>query len=644
MIRRAVHRFPPALVLLLFASIASGQERVHPLQPPDRSSPRATLKTFLDSGDALARFAAEVYLPSPTREEFVHMSSLIRTPIQCLDLSNEAPSARSKIGHAAAIALYETLNRIELPPWDEIPGADRADQPAETKLQRWVIPHTQIALVRAKSASSDGEFLFSADTVGRAGTFFERVRGLPYARPVPLEGISELVTEGGGWPISFSWIQAMPAWLRAHLAGNSIWKWIAVALVLGVAVVFFRSIYRLSLRVGSERPLFQALARFTLPTFVLAMTPVIAFIVLVPINLRWGAATAVELMRTAVLFLAGAWLSWRAAPVIAEAIIASPRIARESVDAYFVRISMRLIGLAAAATLLSIGADRLGVPVYGIIAGLGVGGLAIALAAQPTVENLIGSLSLFGDRPIRVGDFCRYGDDLGLVEAIGIRSTRIRGIDRTLTTIPNAALSKMPIVNYAERDRMLIKAVIGLRYETSAEQMRYVLARLREMLLRHPRIHPEPARVRFIGFGDSSQNVEIFAYAMTPDWNEFLGIQEDVLLRVVEIIQQSGSGFAFPSQIHYFARDGGLDVDRTQRAEAHVRQWREEGHLPFPDFTPEQVQRMRGTIVYPPPGSPQSSAAGSGPDAHSHDGLVPTEGTRDGGEKNEERHTTPRID
>jgi MscS family membrane protein len=632
MIRRAIHRLVPAVVLLLFASIASGQEGVHPLQPPDRSSPRATLKTFLDSADALARFAADVYLPSPTREEFFHMSSLIRTPIQCLDLSNEAPSARLKIGHAAAIALYETLSRIDLPPWDEIPGSDDVDASADSKLERWTIRNTQITLVRVKRGSSDGEFLFSGDTVARAATFYERVRGLPYTRPVPLKGISEIVTEGGGWPIPFSWIQAMPAWLRAHLAGNSLWKWIAVVLLLGLALVFLRSIYRLSLRAGSERPLFQALARFTLPIFVLAMTPAIAFIVLVPINLRWGAATAVELTRTAVIFLSGAWLAWRAAPVIAEAIIASPRIARESVDAYFIRISMRLMGLAAAATLLAIGADRLGVPVYGIIAGLGVGGLAIALAAQPTVENLIGSLSLFADRPIRVGDFCRYGDDLGLVEAIGIRSTRIRGIDRTLTTIPNAALSKMPIVNFAERDRMLIKTVIGLRYETSAEQMRYVLARLREMLLRHPRIHPEPARVRFIGFGDSSQDVEIFAYAMTPDWNEFLGIQEDVLLRIVEIIQQSGSGFAFPSQIHYFARDGGLDVDRTQRAEAHVRQWREEGLLPFPDFTPEQVQRMRGTIVYPPPGSPQSSGAGSAPGAPSQDELVSTEGPRDGGD------------
>ena len=118
-------------------------------------------------------------------------------------------------------------------------------------------------------------------------------------------------------------------------------------------------------------------------------------------------------------------------------------------------------------------------PVYGIAAGLGVGGLAVALAAQPTIENLLGGMSLFADKPVRVGDVCKYGDAVGTIEAIGIRSARIRGEDRTLTTIPNAALAKMPIVNLSQRDRMLIQTVIGLRYETTPEQLRYVLVKLR---------------------------------------------------------------------------------------------------------------------------------------------------------------------
>jgi MscS family membrane protein len=251
-----------------------------------------------------------------------------------------------------------------------------------------------------------------------------------------------------------------------------------------------------------------------------------------------------------------------------------------------------------------VGADRLGLPVYGIIAGLGVGGLAIALAAQPTIENLIGGMNLFADKPVRVGDVCKYGDAVGVVEAIGIRSTRIRGIDRTLTTIPNAVLAKMPIVNLTRRDRMLIQAVIGLRYETTPEQLRYVLVRIRELLLGHPRVYPDPVRVRFVGFGASSLDVEVFAYVMTSDWGEFLGIREDILLRVMDIVEQAGTGIAFPSQTLYLGRDGGLDAEKGAAAEANVRAWRDEGALPFPSFSAEQAGRIRGSVPWPPPGSP----------------------------------------
>jgi MscS family membrane protein len=303
--------------------------------------------------------------------------------------------------------------------------------------------------------------------------------------------------------------------------------------------------------------------------------------------------------------------------VVAEAVIASPNIPTESVDAHLIRICTRLLGIIAGAGLLATGADRLGIPVYGIVAGLSVGGLAVALAAQPTVENLIGGFTLFADKPIRVGDACRCGSDEGMVEAIGIRSTRIRGADRTVTAIPNAALSKMSIVNLAQRDRMLIKFVIGVRYETSPEQLRYLLVKIRELLVGHPCIEPDSARARFIGFGASSLDIEVFAYAKTTIRAEFLGIQEDVLLRVMDLVAQSGTGFAFPSQTLYFCRDNGLDPKRTEGAEAQVRQWRDEGRLPFPNFSPAELQKMRGAVAYPPLGSPEASTAKSSPPTES---------------------------
>ncbi len=608
------HWLPIWLMLCLMAGIACGQEPAYPLQPPDRSSPRATLKTFLDSGDALSAFLAGEYLTTPSHAEFQRLIALGQAPVNCLDLSETPPAARLKAGRAVAVALYGTLSRIPLPAFADIPDAEQMNRLTGDTANRWVIPHTEIVLARVQSGPRKGEFLFSPATVARANDYYERVRTLPYTRPVPLKNLHDILINGGGWLVPYAWIESWPAWLRTPLAGQAVWKWIGLALILGVFMVLLRWVYRLSRCSSSEHPFLQALAQSTLPAFLLLAAPTMAYLALVQINLIGSVAIAVELVTTAILFLAGAWIAWRIAPVVAEAIIASPKIPPESIDAHLIRISARLLGAVAGAGLLIVGADWLGVPVYGVIAGLGVGGLAFALAAKPTLENLIGGLNLFADKPIKVGDLCKYGTEVGTIEAIGIRSTRIRSQDRTLTTIPNGMLATIAIVNLTQRDQMLIQFVIGVRCETRSEQLRYLLVRIREMLMGHPCIQADSARARFIGFGASSLDIEISAYVMTRDGAKFLALREDVLLRVMDIVEQSGTGFAFPSQTLYFARDGGLDAQRTESAETQVRQWRDSACLPFPNFSPEQIRQMRGTVVYPPPGSPEALTASPEPD------------------------------
>lgn len=586
-----------------FSLVTFGQELDHPLKPPDRSSPRAAIKTFIEAGHTLRSYMVRDYIPSPSRAKYEQLTSLADVAVRSLDLSAVPPAARSKTGRSAALALYETLCRIPLPPLEEVPGGDPAAPSPGTNVLHWVIPNTEIDLVRVPSGPRAGEYVFSPETVTRAADFYRRVRELPYLRPVPLKDLAEIVANGGGWMVPYEWIEALPAWLREPLGGQPGWKWLSLAAVFGFFLLLLRMIYRLSRRGNSRRPFLRALALAALPGYLLLAVPGMAYLALVQINLTGAAGSTIGLLESAVRHLAGAWIAWRLGPVIAEGIIASPRIAPQSVDAHLIRICTSLLGFAGAATLLALGADKLGLPVYGIVAGLGVGGLAIALAAQSTIENLIGGLNLFADKPIRVGDFCKYGDDIGTVEAIGIRSTRIRGIDRTLTTIPNAVLAKVPIVNFAVRDRMLLKAVIGLRYETRPEQLRHVLAKLRELLLAHPKVTPEPARVRLIGFGASSLNLEVFAYIDTQDWNEFLEIQEDIHLRMMDVVAASGTGFAFPSQTLYFARDAGLDPDKSAAAMEQVQRWRAEHKLPFPNFDLEFRRTHRDTLEYPPAGS-----------------------------------------
>jgi len=216
---------------------------------------------------------------------------------------------------------------------------------------------------------------------------------------------------------------------------------------------------------------------------------------------------------------------------------------------------------------------------------------------------------LYIDRPIRIGDFCTFADQSGTVESIGVRSTQIRALDRTLITIPNAQFADMKLINWARCDQTLLKHTIGLRYETTADQLRFVLAKIREMFLSHPRIDQDSVRVRFSGYGDSSLSISIRVYANTSEWNDYYAIQEDVLLRVKDIVESSGTGFAFPTQTLHLSRDEGPDAAMSAAAEDAVEQWRRSGRLPFPNYSEEEKRVMAQRLDYPPEGSSDATAS-----------------------------------
>ena len=170
------------------------------------------------------------------------------------------------------------------------------------------------------------------------------------------------------------------------------------------------------------------------------------------------------------------------------------------------------------------------------------------------------------DQPIRVGDFCQAGNIEGTVESIGLRSTRIRTLNRTLVTIPNGQFSAMSIENLAHRDKFLFRHKFGLRYETTAEQLQHVLKEIRTMLSEYPGVEPTTHRTRFVRFGDFSLDIEVLAYVLTPDWEGFLAVQEDLLIRLMGIIEASGTSFAFPSQTMYITNDPGSAELKARKA------------------------------------------------------------------------------
>jgi MscS family membrane protein len=220
-----------------------------------------------------------------------------------------------------------------------------------------------------------------------------------------------------------------------------------------------------------------------------------------------------------------------------------------------VRVSKILVVATAAVAIFA----ELGYPVASLVAGLGIGGLAFALAAQKTIENLFGAFSIGFDQPFREGDFVKVEDFVGTVEAIGLRSTRIRTLDRTLITIPNGRLADMRLESFAERDRLRLACVVSLVYSTTAQQMRDVLSGLESVLRAHPKIWPDAVVVKFKELGSSSLDVEIMAWFQTRDWGEFQGIRQEILLQFMEVVERAGSSFAFPTRTLHLAGPARFD-------------------------------------------------------------------------------------
>jgi MscS family membrane protein len=242
--------------------------------------------------------------------------------------------------------------------------------------------------------------------------------------------------------------------------------------------------------------------------------------------------------------------------------------------------------------------QNIGVHVTALLAGIGVGGIAIALAAQKTIGDLIGGIMLVLDRPVRAGDDCRFGGQTGLVEEIGIRTTKVRTYERSVIAIPNADFSQMQLENLSLRDRIRFNSTIGIHKASTPDQLRFLLVEFRKLLYAHPKIDQEPARVRFIGIGSSSLDIEINAYVLTHENAEFLAVREDLLLRFLDKVTEAGTTLAVPLQENIVS----TSFDATY-AKQQVANWRLKGELSLPEFSEAQKEALDDSLDYPPRGS-----------------------------------------
>jgi MscS family membrane protein len=441
-----------------------------------------------------------------------------------------------------------------------------------------------LILVRVSDAGSGRVWLISADTLARLTELYDQ------------SAVHQVETH-------------LPQLLVTHqFLGMPLWQWLAILIAIPVAaalgwlaVQFLRLPWYLWARYRKHevaatwssfvRPLWLVLGVFAHGVLVSYLR--------IPVLQRHH----YQQIAGVIAVIGFNWLLWRILREVLKNVrrraLLAGRMGTESLIILGERILKAAIVVLAIFTIMGTLGFNLSAP----LAGLGIGGIAIAFAAQKTLENLFGGVSILGDEVIRIGDTCRFGDRVGTVEDISLRSTRIRTPDRTELSIPNGSLATMNVENFSRRDKILFNTKLGLRYETSPDQMRFVLVQVRRLLYEHPKVETQGARSRFVSLDESALTMEIFCYVLTRDFNEFLAIREDILLRIMDIVDAAGSGFAFPSQTLYLSRDPGVDKQKAEKAAQEVQKWRQEDQLPFPDFTPADISEISNSLPYPQPGS-----------------------------------------
>lgn len=281
----------------------------------------------------------------------------------------------------------------------------------------------------------------------------------------------------------------------------------------------------------------------------------------------------------AVMVVAVAWLLKRLATLAMERARVSMKRKGRGSTASLILLAERLFNVMVVVIAIFSILKIAGVDTKTALAGLGIGGVAIAFGAQKTVENLLGGVFLLTDEALAVGDTCCISNRVGTVEDITLRSIRLRTSEQSLLSIPAGALSQANIENFATQSKMPVQTILQLQYSTTVNQLKSILGRTRELLADTPKIEGTTSRVRLVAFGSGAIELEVFAYVLTANNQEFLSIREDLLLRIAEIIESAGSSFATPTQYIYLDRkpDPSKPVLSAASTELHLSQESNEG-------------------------------------------------------------------
>jgi MscS family membrane protein len=541
-----------------------------PTLTADTSSPRGTLTMFVDSCNELYGQITEQQIVDRTDPRFLRLGQQI---ISCLDTSQLPEYAREYFDAEAAVCLKEVLDRILLPSAEDIPGVESVDGgEGGEPLTRWQIPRSQIVIARIDSGPRRGEFLFSSETVGRAPELYRKHREQPYrveGRPVSAGFYNWWLSRPGN-PAVASLVDRLPDWFQTRVLGIALWQWVGLGVSTPLAIALLILLVRLGRTVN---PVSRAGSRVSLIRYWLAMVfPLMGLLIPVAfkhliyeyVTLRGQPLYIANFCADVVFLLASMVLVVRLSSRIAESIVALPSISPAGLDASVIRIICRVLGIAAAVILFLEGGRYLGFPITTLIASAGIGGLAIALSAQGLVKGLFGTVTVLLDRPYRAGDLIMARGHEGVVQEIGLRSTKILAMDGRLISIPNDLLAEAEVQNIGSNRYLRRKSDIRIPLDTPRKQIEQALQLLRDLLQDHEGMDPAmPPRVFFSDFNADSFNITVTFWYSPPDIGAFKEFSQKVNLEIMRVFEEHGIQFSLPFRHTFWKHDnqqGPLDV------------------------------------------------------------------------------------
>ncbi len=488
------------------------------LEPADTTSPRSTLQGFIRVMDE--RYGGLMgdggfithYLQSgrlfPDERQYQQTVELIQhgraISAKYLDLSALPPATLEQTAWRLTIQLKEILDRIELPPDSAAP--DAVTMQSRT-FKRWTVPGSEIHIGLIESGPRAGEYLFTQETVRQIPAFYERIKDQPY-KGGHVPGMYDFVF---GFPtglamtlhawVPLRWMLDLPGWTMRSLFGQPLWRWVGIVMLGGGALGIFWLCLRLGRRARRNRSDTGGLLGLLPALSLLLLAPALLYIMGDILRVTPNLYEAMAVSLSGLFYLALTWLVWDLGRLTADWFINNERVRRGSTDSPLIRLAGRLVSLALALGILIEGANRVGLPAYSVVAGLGIGGLAMALAGQQALTNLFGSLIIMFEKPFRIGHSIRTAGIEGRVEDIGFRSTRLRTPENTLIIVPSSELIRHTLENLSLRKMWRIKRTLHLKLSTPVSQLRAFQASVEALLQAHEDVIADTVKVALTQIG-----------------------------------------------------------------------------------------------------------------------------------------------